>query len=203
QYGSPDDRKHQRDEHVVDDARGEQIRRDKTAGAVERGLAERKQTRIAEQQVETQAEQAPDEHPAEQVGTRADNRRDVGRHDEDERSNEQHPVALAQCTALGLGHHPHRHLRALNDGFVGLAHALPSTPIRPCGRKIRISAMAANSMTSEYTGLNNDVRLRIWPAISPPRIAPGKEPTPPSTTTTNDWTSTRKPMSGTIDTMGP
>lgn len=42
----------------------------------------------------------------------------------------------------------------------------------------------------------------ISPAIRPPRIAPGNEPTPPITTTTKVWTRMSSPMPGVSDTTG-
>src|SRR5690606_19090076 len=184
-------------------AGSEQVGGDETAGTVERGLPEGQQPGIAEQQVEAQPEQAPDQHAAEQVGTGAENWCDKRRHDQDECCDKQYAVALPQGTASRVQVRRCGRLRTLDDGFVGLTHALPSTPMRPWGRTIRINAIAANSMTSEYTGLNRDVRLRICPAINPPRTAPGRGATARSTTTANDWMSTPKPMSGTIGTMGP
>src|SRR5690606_39946231 len=80
--------------------------------------------------------------------SRAEDGRHDRRHDENDTGNQQRAVALHQGLTAKM-HGRGSGLAALNDGFVGLAHALPSTPMRPCGLMIRISAMAANSMTSE------------------------------------------------------
>jgi hypothetical protein len=50
--------------------------------------------------------------------------------------------------------------------------------------------------------LTIEVRLMISPAISPPSTAPGNEPTPPITTTTNVCTRICSPTSGARDTIG-
>ena len=47
-----------------------------------------------------------------------------------------------------------------------------------------------------------EVRLMISPAIRPPSTAPGKEPTPPITTTTKVCTRMASPTSGAIATTG-
>ena len=47
-----------------------------------------------------------------------------------------------------------------------------------------------------------EVMLMISPAMRPPRMAPGKEPTPPITTTTKVCTRIISPTSGAIETTG-
>jgi hypothetical protein len=52
------------------DAAGQQVGRDEAAGAVKRGLTERQEPAVAEQQVEADAEQTPDEDAARQIDRR-------------------------------------------------------------------------------------------------------------------------------------
>src|SRR5690606_37129878 len=108
---------------------------------------------IAEEQIKPKAEQAPDKHPTQQVGACADQGGQERCHAKHDTGNDLYPIAathgagwqgagaLARCV---------RSCSALDrNRIIRLAHALPSTPNRPCGRKISTSAMAANSMTSE------------------------------------------------------
>src|SRR5690606_28158129 len=122
--------------------------------SVERCLPEGQEAGIAEQQVEAQAEQAPDEHPAEEVGTSADQRRQERRRAQHHGRDELDRIATTDGSGRPGGRPGSPALRRARAGFdsngiIRLAHALPSTPSRPCGRKISTNAMAANSMTSE------------------------------------------------------
>ena len=62
--------------HVVQRAAGQKIRGDKAAGAVERALAERQETGAAEQQIEAEAENSPDQNAREEIdGAKSGSRR--------------------------------------------------------------------------------------------------------------------------------
>ena len=61
---------------------GQQVGGDEAAGAVEGRLAERQQAGVAEQDVEADAEQAPDQDAVDGVGREAEMRQHEGRGDQ-------------------------------------------------------------------------------------------------------------------------
>ncbi len=83
--GGGDHADDQRQHHVGKSGAGQQIGRDKTAGAVERRLAERQQPGKAEQDIEAEAEQAPDQDPVHGVGGKAEMRQHERRNDQADR----------------------------------------------------------------------------------------------------------------------
>ena len=108
---------------------GEQIGGDEAAGAVERRLAERQQAGEAEQDVEADAEQAPDQDAVDGVGREAEIGQHERRHDQPDRGqrlDQEGTLLEHQATALIRG---------------------PRVPSRPCGRSTSTSVIAANSMT--------------------------------------------------------
>ena len=111
----------------------EQVGGDESAGAIERRLAERKQAGVAEQDVEADAEQAPDQDAVDGVGRGAE----IGKHerrgdetDRRQRLDQEAALAEHQCTLMLRPH-----------------HSRPRVPSRPCGRTISTSVIAANSIT--------------------------------------------------------
>src|SRR5699024_9091582 len=97
------------------------------------------------------SKQAPDQYPAQEVRTHAQQGRQIGSQAQPD-GNKQLEAVSAHATTRTSGWH------RLGSGLdilagrrirINVAHARPSTPISPCGLMIRISAMAANSMTSE------------------------------------------------------
>ena len=83
--GGGDHADHQRQEDVGKSGAGEQIGRDETAGAVERRLAERQQSGEAEQDVEAETEQAPDQDPVHGIGCKPEMRQHERRDDQADR----------------------------------------------------------------------------------------------------------------------
>ena len=120
---------HEREHHVRKAGAREQVGGDESAGAVERRLAEREQARVAEQDVEADAEEAPHQDAVHRVGRRAQVGQHEGRGDERDRGERLDQVG-------GVLVMPTRR-----------AHSRPRVPSRPCGRTISTSVIAANSIT--------------------------------------------------------
>ena len=72
-------------DHVGEAGAGQQIGGDEAAGAVERRLAERQQPGVAEQDVEADAEQAPDQDAVDRVRREAEMRQHERRGDQADR----------------------------------------------------------------------------------------------------------------------
>jgi hypothetical protein len=118
------DRAHGQSQEDVRDLVGdEQVGSDEAAGAVKRRLAEREQAGVAEDEVEAEAEQAPDQDAAQHVGVGADLGQHEGRNDQDCGENDE-----------------------TGEAAVEFLHRVPNSP---CGRATSTSAMAANSITAE------------------------------------------------------
>ena len=83
--GGRDHADDQRQHHVRKAGAGQQIGGDESAGAVERRLAERQQPGEAEQDIEADAEQAPDQDAVDGVGREAEMRQHERRHDQADR----------------------------------------------------------------------------------------------------------------------
>ena len=108
---------------------GEQIGGDEAAGAVERRLAERQQAGVAEQDVEADAEQAPDQDAVDRVGREAEMRQHERRGDQADRRQrlDQEGALLRHQTAALIRGPPRRAGRS--------------------GRSTSTSVIATNSMT--------------------------------------------------------
>ena len=116
-------------DHVREAGAREQVGGDEAAGAVERRLAEREQAGVAEQDVEADAEQAPDQDAVDGVGRGVEIGQHEGHRDQDrcrDDLDQERPLAEHQRERL---------------------HSRPRAPSRPCGRTSSTSVIAANSMT--------------------------------------------------------
>src|SRR5581483_10607371 len=99
------------------------------AGAVQRRLAERQQAGVAEENVEADAEQAPDEDAIDRVRRRIEVRQDEG------------------CRDQRQGGQRLDEERSLCGGKMIGVHSRPFVPNSPCGRSMSTSVMAAKSIT--------------------------------------------------------
>ncbi len=115
----------QGERHAAQGAAGEQPGGDEAAGAVERRLAEGQHSGEAEQDVEAQPEQPPDQRAREHVGGDVQRRRDP-RQEREHREDDAFGAQRAQA-----------------------AHPRPSVPSSPRGSTNSISAMSAYRATSE------------------------------------------------------
>ena len=112
-------------------ALGQQVGGDEAAGAVERRLAERQQAGVAEQDVEADAEQAPDQDAVDRVGREAEMRQHERRRDQAER---RQTISTRKRSLL-------EHQRG-EPSFAAAARRTGRA-----GRTTSTSVIAANSMT--------------------------------------------------------
>ena len=106
-------------------AAGQKIGGDKSAGAVERRLAERQKPGAAEQQIEAEAENSPDQDAGEQIDRAEPGIEAERQHHQRDRHREFGQPAR-QPAPVGRAH-----------------HARPMVPNRPRGRTIRTSVITA------------------------------------------------------------
>jgi hypothetical protein len=117
-------------EHHAGDARArQQIGRGESAGAEERRLAERQESRVAEQQIETDPEQPQHEDAAHRVGSEAEPRQDRRRGDECDCGRKFRQPPAMRREDLRRGHVRH------------------SAPSKPRGRSMSTTVMTANRAT--------------------------------------------------------
>ncbi len=111
--------------NIVQGAAGQQIGGDEAAGAVERRLAERQKAGAAEQQIEAETENSPDQDAREQI-----DRAEPAIKDERQKQERDHHGYFRQPT--------------LQPAPVDSAHyARPMVPNRPRGRTIKTSVITA------------------------------------------------------------
>ena len=120
---------HKRRDDVRKSRAREQVRRDHAAGAIERRLPERKQSGVAEEDVEADPEEPPHQDPVDGVRGSPEVGQDEGCGEEPCRN--QH---------LGDARDP-----PARKGDA--THSRPGCPRSPCGRSISTSVIAANSIT--------------------------------------------------------
>src|SRR5699024_7633827 len=150
----------QGDQHVADNVGSKQISRDEAARTVKCCLPERQQAGIAEQQVKSEPEQAPYQNAAQQSGPHSQQGPKNWHGAKDDAHHEFKTVPLPDPLTAGgntacharrgrLAYRSVQRRGIRRNISLSPAHDRPSTPINPCGLSISMSAMAANSMTSE------------------------------------------------------
>src|SRR5262249_21250861 len=82
-----------------------------------------------------------------------------------------------------------------SSAHAGQTFSTSGRPSSPVGMKIRTTIRIENAATSLYsTEKEADHKVSISPSASPPSIAPGSEPMPPSTAAVNALMPATKPM---------
>src|SRR5690606_30531659 len=135
------------------------------ADAEERAVAERRQPRVAEQQVEPEREDAPDQDFDAEIGIEADLVDPVGQRSEDEKGDEHRWRDQGAGRARTLMLRQARRVHASSTLFL---------PNRPRARKVTTAISRMYIEIKDQSVAKAPVRPTTMPTISPARTAPQK-----------------------------